>query len=194
MNIAIFLAVSLTLGAAMPAGAAAAAPANLDPVIAAEVEQIRAWAKDATLVQAVRDQNALKVPLSRIRSIDISWQTETANNTRMQALLKNPCAMRLRALTESRAGYREAFVMENQGALVCLTRKTSDYWQGDEAKWQKSFAEGRGALFVDEPALDESTGVKLIQISVPIMDEGKAIGVLTVGIEHGLLVQRAKQP
>ncbi|HYN22681.1 MAG TPA: PDC sensor domain-containing protein [Thermoanaerobaculia bacterium] len=189
MHTAAVLAVFLPLAAAQPAGTE-----NLDAVIAAEVKQIRTWAQDATLVDAVSKQNALKIPLARIRSIDISWQTETANNPRMQALLKNPCAKRLQALTASRPGYREAFVMESQGALVCITRKTSDYWQGDEAKWQKSFAEGRGELFIAEPELDESTGVKLIHISVPIMEAGKAIGVLTLGIEHDLLVQRAKKP
>jgi len=188
MHTAVVLALFLPLAAVQPSGTE-----NLDAVIADEVKQIRTWAQDTTLVEAVSRQNALQIPLARIRSIDISWQTETADNTRMQALLKNPCAKRLQALAGSRSGYREAFVMENQGALVCITRKTSDYWQGDEAKWQKSFAEGRGEVFVAEPELDESTGVKLIHISVPIMDAGKAIGVLAVGIEHDLLVRRAKK-
>jgi hypothetical protein len=116
--------------------------------------------------------------------------TEGENNTRAQSLLKNPCAKRLQALAAARPGYREAFVMDNQGALVCMTRKTSDYWQGDEDKWTKGFAEGRGSVFVSEPALDESTGVKLIHVSVPFMEEGKAIGVLTVGIDHAALQRR----
>ena len=178
------------------AAAAAQAPparppaAELSPATQAAVEHLRTWTRDATILGAVRDQNALKVPLSRIRSIDISWMTATEPDARMQTLLKNPCAKSLQAFTATRTGYREAFIMDNQGALVCMTRKTSDYWQGDEDKWTKSFAEGRGAVFVGEPELDESTGVRLVHVSVPIVDGGKAIGVLTAGIDYDLL-QRA---
>lgn len=190
MHLAVLLASFLPLAAFQPANTPASP--DLDAVIAAEVEQIRTWAKDATLVQAVREQNALEVPLSRIRSIDISWQTATDDNPRLQALLKKPCSKRLQALATGE-GYPEAFVMDDQGALVCTTGKTSDYWQGDEDKWQKSFAEGRGALFVAEPQLDESSGKKLVQVSVPILDAGKAIGVLNAGIAYDALRQRAKK-
>ena len=161
------------------------------PAIQAEVEHIKTWTQDGTILGAVRDKNALKVPLSRIRSIDISWMTATEPDSRMLELLNNPCAKRLHAFTDARPGYREAFVMENQGALVCMTRKTSDYWQGDEDKWQKSFAGGRGAVYVGEPEFDESTGTKLVHVSVPIMDGGKAIGVITVGIDYEFLRRRA---
>ncbi len=175
-----------------PAATRSTAP-NLDPAIQVEVEHIRTWTQDAAILKAVREQNALNVPLSRIRSVDISWMTATEPDSRMLALLNNPCAKSLQAFTGARRGYREAFVMENQGALVCMTRRTSDYWQGDEDKWRKGFAEGRGAVFVSEPELDESTGVKLVHVSVPVMDGGKAIGVLTVGIDHDLLQPRIKR-
>lgn len=39
-----------------------------------------------------------------------------------------------------------------EGALVCANAKTSDYWQGDKAKWQRAFAEGKGSVFIDRPA------------------------------------------
>ena len=160
---------------------------ELDPGVRAEVEHVRAWAKDPAIVGAVRDQNALKVPLSRVRSIDIAWLSGTEDQARVQALLKNPCAKALQGFTAGRPGYREAFVMDGQGALVATTRKTSDYWQGDEDKWRLSFAEGRGAVYTSEPKLDESVGVRLIHISVPVMDDGKAIGVLTAGVDADAL-------
>lgn len=194
MRIAVvfFIAVLAALpAAAQPASRTPAA--ELDPAIRAEVEHLRTWTQDAAILKAVREQNGLNVPLSRIRSIDISWMTATAPDPRMLALLKNPCAKSLLAFTSARSGYREAFVMENQGALVCMTRRTSDYWQGDEDKWRKGFAEGRGAVFVSEPQRDESTGARLVHVSVPIMDGGKAIGVLTVGIDHDFLQSRTRR-
>lgn len=191
MRFAVFAAAALASLSALAQTPPPRAPSTeLDSAIRSEVEHIRTWTENAAILKAVREQNALDVPLSRIRSIDISWMTSVEPDPRMQALLKNPCAKSLQAFTAARPEYREAFVMENQGALVCMTRKTSDYWQGDEDKWRKSFAEGRGAVFVTEPKLDESTGVRLIHVSVPIMDGGKAIGVISVGIDHDRLLRR----
>ena len=69
-----------------------------------------------------------------------------------------------------------------QGALVCATAKTTDYWQGDEAKWQRAFNEGKGAVFIDRPKFDDSSAQRLAQISVPVLDKGVAIGAITVGV------------
>ena len=64
-----------------------------------------------------------------------------------------------------------------------MTNKTSDYWQGDEAKFKNSFNQGKGAIFVDEVEFDDSAQAYLVQVSVPVMDQGKAIGAITFGID-----------
>jgi hypothetical protein len=89
-----------------------------------------------------------------------------------------PCADRLRALTKGDPFVLEAFLMDAQGALVCATHETSDYWQGDEAKWLKPMKEGLEA-FVDEPAFDESTQSYALQLSVPVLRAGARVGALT---------------
>ena len=68
--------------------------------------------------------------------------------------------------------------MDAKGALVCSTVETSDYWQGDEAKWQRTYRDGL-ELFVDEPALDLSTGTYAVQLSVPVSSGGRKAGALT---------------
>jgi hypothetical protein len=102
-----------------------------------------------------------------------------------------PCADRLRELAGGSAAYGETFVMDDQGANVCATVKTSDYWQGDEAKWERAYAAGKGAVFIDRPRFDESATVRLAQISVPVVEKGKVIGALTVGIVVEKLSQTA---
>jgi len=72
--------------------------------------------------------------------------------------------------------------MDAQGALVCATGATSDYWQGDEAKWIRAFDGGKGATFIDRPRRDDSAAENLAQISIPVMEKDHAIGVLTVGV------------
>ena len=73
--------------------------------------------------------------------------------------------------------------MDNQGANVAMTDKTSDYWQGDEAKFQKAFNGGAGAVFIDAVKFDESAQAYLVQVSVPVMDGDQAIGAITMGID-----------
>ena len=84
------------------------------------------------------------------------------------------------------AAYNEAFLTDNQGANVAAFPPTSDYFQGDEEKWSESFNEGSGRVFIGPVELDESTGVRAVQISAPVLDQGRTIGVLVVGItvEH----------
>ena len=50
--------------------------------------------------------------------------------------------------------------------------------RGDEPKWQRIFVAGVD-VFVDEPALDSSSATYGIQLSVPVWDRARRIGVLT---------------
>ncbi|WLR94074.1 hypothetical protein [Shinella zoogloeoides] len=72
--------------------------------------------------------------------------------------------------------------MDNRGLNVGQSDVTSDYWQGDEAKWQIAF--GAGTLHVEEAARDESTQLMQSQASLPIRDPqtGAVIGAITVGL------------
>jgi hypothetical protein len=142
---------------------------------------IKALASDPTLVAATKAQNAKRVDLAAIQAIDEQWIAGKVPE-RVQQTTTGPCADRLRELVAAHAAYGETFVTDDQGALVCATLKTTDYWQGDEPKWQRAFAEGKGAVFIDRPRFDDSASIHLAQISVPIVDRGKVIGVLTVGV------------
>jgi hypothetical protein len=101
----------------------------------------------------------------------------------MKSLMASDCAKQLAAIQQSMPYIIEIFVMDNQGANVAMTDKTSDYWQGDEAKFKQSFNGGAGAVFVDEVKFDESTQAYLVQVSVPVKDADKAVGAITFGID-----------
>lgn len=148
----------------------------------AEAETVRSWGSDKVLVTAVRAQNAKKVTLAEIQRIDKEWM-DGKSEALIKELTTNPCAVRLKELVKEHPAIGETFVMDDQGAVVCETEKTSDYWQGDEAKWQRSFNGGKGALFIDRPKFDESANQNLAQISFPVLDGTKVIGAVTVGVE-----------
>ena len=138
---------------------------------------------DPIVVQAVKAQNAKNMTLDQIKSIDEKWKKTPGLDDFMKSILNSELAVHLRKIQNQKQYYAEIFAMDNKGANVAMTDKTSDYWQGDEAKFQKSFSDGKGMVFVDEVEYDESTQTYLVQVSVPVVDIGKVIGAVTFGID-----------
>ena len=146
-----------------------------------EAAKVAAWGNDPVLVSAVLDQNRQQLALAEIQRRDRIWPTDTGK-VLVTAATSGACADRLRELAASDPIYGEMLVMDNKGALVCATSQTTDYYQGDEDKFTRSFNEGEGDTFVDTPRLDESAAEQLAQISLPVRDGESVIGALTVGV------------
>ena len=152
--------------------------------------KIVALAKETIGVDAVKEANKTATKsLEMIFKLDKRWRATDGVDEWIGGFLNNPCATYLKKVqNEHKKGgrflYSEIFVMDKQGNIVAESNKTSDYWQGDEAKFTESFADGKGAIFIDKPSFDESTQTYLVQVSVPILDPytGGAIGAMTVGV------------
>lgn len=141
------------------------------------------FGKDPVIIKAVKDENAKAKSLDQIKAKDTQWKNTPGIADYMKAIMESECGQHLRAIQESEAFYAEIFVMDNQGANVAMTDKTSDFWQGDESKFQKSFNNGKGAVFVDEVEFDNSAQAYLVQVSVPVIDGDTVIGAITFGID-----------
>ena len=74
--------------------------------------------------------------------------------------------------------------MDAKGLNVGTSDVTSDYMQGDEGKWQKTYLVGPDATFIDEVEFDESSKTFQSQVSTTVVDPatGKAIGAVTIGM------------
>jgi len=154
------------------------------PAIQQHVQTVIAkWGEDPIVVAAVRAQNASHRSLKEIQQLDAKWQSTPGMSDFMRGLVDSDCGQRLKQLEAETGFYAEIFVTDNQGANVCMSDKTSDYWQGDEDKFIKAFAGGQGAVFIDDVKFDESSQVYTVQASLPVVDGGRAIGTMTVGID-----------
>jgi hypothetical protein len=154
---------------------------EVQKLLADEATRLQAWGSDPAIVAAVKAQNAKRVSAAQVKSLDEQWSAGKAD-AHVKQVTTGPCADHLRTLIAGGTTHGETFVMDDQGALVCATAKTTDYWQGDEAKWQRAFNEGKGAVYIDRPKFDDSAASRLAQISVPVLDKGVAIGAITVGV------------
>lgn len=137
---------------------------------------------EPAVVEAVKAQNAKGTSLDKIQEMDKAWMATPGVNDFMQSLMANDCARKIKSFMSTAPYYAEIFVMDNKGANVCMTGKTSDYWQGDEAKWKKSYNNGAGGTDVSDVKFDDSSQAYVVQVSLPVKDGSKVIGAVTVGV------------
>ena len=171
---------SVLVGYSGLAGAGEPAPPKIQDLAKSE---LAAMGKDPKVVAAVKAQNAKGQTLDQIKAADEKWKATAGADAFISSILENDLSKYLRQIQETKEYLAEIFVMDNQGANVAMTDKTSDYWQGDEAKFKKSYAGGTGAVFVDDVEFDDSTQAYVAQVSVPVLEGGKAIGAITFGVE-----------
>ncbi|MBV7379413.1 hypothetical protein [Maritimibacter dapengensis] len=184
------IASALALSLASPAAAIDASAALGDFVD----QYVMSWAMDPTVIEAIRAQNTAHEALTQddIDSMDATWRDEvgTTATPTISSVLDNTLSDYLRAQVAGLKGaVTEAFVMDAHGLNVGASATTSDYWQGDEAKFTETFGVGPDARHFSDIEKDESTQTYQAQASFAIADPdtGEVIGAMTVGINAAAL-------
>lgn len=167
-----------------------------EPVNNLVQSNISKWVADPALIEAIKAQNAKHAALTQadIDKMDGEWKAETsaAAKPMIDEVLGNSASAFLKKVKEENKGlFTEIFIMDSKGLNVGQSDVTSDYWQGDEAKFKESFNKGAGALFIDKVEQDESTQHLQSQVSMTIVDPAtnQPIGAATIGIDVDLLTQ-----
>ena len=175
-------------------GAPAHAQAAHEAAVKAYVDaNVKSWLSDPTLVKAIVAQNAKTSKLTQadIDAADKAWRAETAAKAgpTIDPVAASPASTFLKKKkADSKGVISEVFAMDAKGLNVAMSDVTSDYWQGDEPKWQKTYPVGAGAVFVDAVKKDESTQALQSQVSLTIVDSaGKPAGAITIGLNMNAL-------
>ena len=154
----------------------------------------RTWIVDPEIIEAIKAQNArhANIDQSEIDKLDKQWRAETKATQRplIDRVLSTALSKKLLEV-KNRAGgmITEVFIMDNKGLNVGQSDVTSDYWQGDEAKWKETYLAGAGSMLIDEVEFDESTQTFQSQLSLPVLDPAtnEVIGAVTIGVNVELL-------
>jgi hypothetical protein len=183
VGIAAFFAASVILAGSALAQSPAPADkdAHVKKVTAWVTANVKPWLSDPKVIAAVKAQNEKHATIDylEIQQLDADWK---AKKPLVAATMGNALSAFLKEKKAALKGVMtEAFVMDDKGLNVGQTDGTSDYFQADEAKWQKTFGVGPDAIFVD--AVEEDGGKKISQASLTIVDGGKPIGAITVGVD-----------
>ncbi|MEM7255246.1 MAG: hypothetical protein AAF493_27920 [Pseudomonadota bacterium] len=153
-------------------------------------DRLRPVVEDVMVVESVRYQNEEHSSLTpeEIARLDKVWRQQISANLRplIMRVLDTPVSDHLRNhLSASDGLITEIIVMDNRGLNVGVSSVTSDYWQGDEAKWLKTFPLGPQAVHVSDVEYDESTQRYQIQVSLSLVDpdSDSVIGAATFGLD-----------
>ena len=168
----LLLALGGRVGSAMGAELDAASQIKVD----AQIKQIQAWAADPVIVKAVKAHNA-SVPPDQAAITQEAWKQFSVMDPVVRAFTKNEAALFLK----SKRGevVSEAFVSGADGLKVAFLSKPTNWSHKGKPKHDEPMA---GKNWQGPVELDESTGLQQVQIAVPVLDEGKAIGSLVVGL------------
>lgn len=158
---------------------------------------VSSWIQNPVVITAIKAQNKKNASLTQsdVDALDKTWRAESANSggPMISEVTDNTLSKFLRDIKDAQQGLvTEVFVMDDKGLNVGQSDVTSDFWQGDEAKWQKTYPASPNAMFVDDVEMDESTQSFQTQISIAITDPatGENIGAVTIGVDaEGLLMQ-----
>ena len=152
-------------------------------------QQLKPWLSSSLLIEAINKQNADHAGLTDadIDSMDKDWrsQAKSGGGPLIDRVVQREASSFLsKKKRESGELVTEVFIMDNKGLNVAVSDVTSDYMQGDEAKWQETYPRGAGQVFVDEVEFDDSSETFQSQVSATVVDpaSGKAIGAVTFGI------------
>ncbi len=147
------------------------------------------WAASPVVVEAVLAQNK-KGPIPGMDNA--KWKTVPENDAIVQGFLNNSAAKFLKEeLAKTDGICTGAFLNAAQGEKVAFNEKTGSYIHKGSAKFDVPFTTGKS--WQGPAELDDSGKVYEIQVSVPVLSEGKPVGVLVVEINGTKLEELAKK-
>jgi len=143
----------------------------------AKIKQCSSWSTDAKIVAPVRAANATP-PVAGKAMTQEKWENLSMLSPEIKAFSKNELAQYLRTIKD--AAMAEIFVSAADGTKAAFLSKTSSWSHKGKPKHDVPMT---GKPWVGKPELDESTGVQQVQIALPVLDKGKAIGSIVIGLD-----------
>lgn len=140
-----------------------------------QVEELKKMGSDPKIVEAVKAVNATALADYKDMTQD-KWKDLPVLDPKVRYFSKNPLGEHIK--TKKNDLVTEIFVNAADGTKVAFLAKTSNWSHKGKAKHDDPMA---GKTWQGPIEVDESTGLKSIQVAVPVLDGGKAIGSITVG-------------
>lgn len=144
--------------------------------VEATAKRLQALGTDPKVVEAVKAYNSAVPPEAAAMTND-KWKALTQLDPAVRAYTKNPLAMYLKTKMDPAAS--EWFVSAAGGGKVAFQAKPTSWSHSGKEKHQLPMS---GKIFYGPVELDESTGQQQLQVGIPVLDAGRPIGSIVVGL------------
>lgn len=153
---------------------------TLSPEVKAAVEAkaqaLKAWGTDPKIVAAVKEYNT-NTPAEAKAMTNDKWKGLSVLDPFARSFTKNELGVYLKAKKDE--AISECFVSGADGGKVAFLSKPSSWTHQGKEKHTVPMA---GRIYYGPVELDESSGAQQVQVGIPVMDGGKPIGSMVVGL------------
>jgi hypothetical protein len=157
-------------------------PSAVQARVDEQIKLATAWAAEPAVVQAVREHNRA-VPPAHAQLDQLQWKALSARDPLVTEFTRNAAGQFLSA--KRNALVVEAFLSDANGLKVAFIAKPTNWSHAGKPKHDLPMS---GQTWQGPIEVDESTGYKALQLSVPVLDENKPIGSLVVGLNVAELI------
>lgn len=160
-------------------GANDSEPGEFRPILEQQAKALQKLAGSKDIVFAVKKQNVESLSEDEVIRRDRIWLGGD-DDVRRAMLDEKTSRLLEKIISKRRAVYSELILVDKSGANIAAYPLPSDYWQGDEEKFIQPYTRAR--TYYGPLEFDESSEMKAMQVSVPVYDSDKVIGVLIGGV------------
>jgi len=162
---------------ALSAAGFAQAPPEIKAKLEAKIRQLEAFRTDPQVVRAVEAYNATPPSPEAKAMTNDKWHSLSLMDPFVRTVGKTPLSEYLK--TKRDDVIAKIFVSGADGGKAGFDAKTEHWTHKGLPKHEVPMT---GKMWIGPVKLDDSTGLQLIQVGLPVLDGGKPIGSIVFGL------------
>lgn len=152
-------------------------PPELQAKLSAKIKQLELFGADPQVVSAVKSYNATTPSAEAKAMTNDKWHSLTLFDPFVRAVGKSPLSEYLKTKRDDEIA--KIFVSGADGGKVGFDAKTEHWTHKGMPKHEVPMS---GKMWVGTVKLDDSTGLQMIQVGLPVLADGKPIGSIVFGL------------
>ncbi len=173
---------------------------SLNGNIQREYRHVMEWIGAGGVAGCMQAAVVTELDMAAVERIEAKWAAKSVQATRepYRGIYGGELARVLQRFQRSTPHFAEIMVTDRFGRLVGATNPTTDYWQADEAWWQRASRLPAGTGVVQHVAYDASAANLVIDLVFPLFSqsgEPRFLGVLKASLHaEDLVLDAAPRP
>jgi hypothetical protein len=170
-------AVQLAVALLLCATGLAQAPPELQAKLNTKIKQLQPFSTDPLVVNAVKAYNSSPRSPEEKAMTNESWHSLTLFDPFVRAIGKTDLSAYLKTKRDDMIA--KIFVSGADGGKVAFDAKTEHWTHKGLPKHEVPMT---GKMWTGSVKLDDSTGLQMLQVGLPVLDDGKPIGSIVFGM------------